>query len=58
MSDLGPRPFCWNCLADATEVQLTKEGQNWICPRCEQEIDFLITQGKDWAHLTDTMRGD
>ena len=54
MSTLGPRPFCWNCLKDATQIPLTCDGAgNWICDPCDTEIDALITHGKDGAHLSD-----
>ena len=52
-----PQPFCWNCLAPASQRKLKDAGSgNHICVSCEREIDALITHGKDWAHVNDAAR--
>ena len=40
MSD--PMPVCWNCRRTANHVRLTLHGLNFLCGRCERELDDCL----------------
>jgi len=40
MSD--PLPVCWNCRRTANHVRLTFDGLNFLCGRCERELEMCL----------------
>ena len=46
MSENGRVGTCWNCFIRGDQRVLHRDGDEWICAPCRDEIDFVIAQGK------------